>query len=138
MSANLDPIFPLVPIIGTARISAANKDRSGAGVVSTLVTGASSGTRVDKITFITSDPSTATNSAMLGRIFISDASGLNYRLYNEIAIPTTIANDTSIGAKSIIITGGLILPANVQLGVTTSVYASVVDQIDVIAEGGNY
>jgi len=138
MSVNLNPIFPLVPVIGITRLSSANNARDGSGVISTLITGSTYGTKVDRITFITSDASVSTNSAMVGRIFISDPSGLNYRLYTEINISSVAASDTSIGSKNQIITGGLIIPFGTLIGAAISVYAGIQDQIDVIAEGGNY
>jgi hypothetical protein len=138
MSANLNPIFSNTFILGMTRLVTGNTASNGSGSITKVVTGATNGTRVDKITYINSQLSAGASSAMTGKIFLSSDGGSTWKLDNEIAIATATRSTTAIGAKNIIITGGLFLPSGVILGVAQSVYAGVQDQQDVIVEGANY
>lgn len=139
MPANINPVFTITPVISRARLTAANTARDGSGTVAFLCSGNTNGTRIDKITFTSAQASAAANSLMVGRVFISDNSGANYRLYKEVVIVAVTASNTAIGAQQqIVFTGGLVLPSGVYVGVTQSVNAGVADQVDVIAEGGDF
>lgn len=139
MAVNTTPIFPLTPVIGYARLTAANTARDGSGSLSTLVTGDTDGTRVDYITFTSAQATAAANSAMVGRVFITDNAGSNPRLLSEIAISAVTASNTAIGAtQTITFAGGLIIPSGVVLKVAISVYAGAQDQVDVIARAADY
>src|ERR1035437_796713 len=114
MSANLDPIFTNIPILGFTRCSSNNVAADGTGTINTIVTGSTNGTKVDIITFSSSQAvRTTANSAMVGRMFVSDAS-LNFKLYNEVLIPTTGVSDSSLGARAQIYTGGLVITNGTQ------------------------
>ena len=103
------------------------------------VIGVDTGTRIDRITWTSAQATAAASSGMVGRVFISDNAGSNYRLRAEVAITTVTASNTVIGAtQQIVFTGGLLIPSGCQIGVTQSIYASAADQMDVIAEGGEY
>ena len=138
MSANLDPIFSSTFVLGMVRLNTGNTASNGSGSITKVVTGATNGTRVDKITYINSQLTAAASTGMVGKIFLSNDGGSTWKLNNEIAIATATRSTTAIGAKNIVITGGLYLPNGVILGVAQSVYAGVQDQQDVIVEGGNY
>lgn len=139
MPANINPVFTITPVLGKARLAAANTARDGSGTVAFLCSGNTNGTRIDKITFTSAQASAAANSLMVGRVFVSDTSGANYRLYKEVVIVAVTASNTAQGAQQqIVFTGGLILPFGTYIGVTQSVYAGAQDQMDVIAEGGDF
>ena len=137
--ANVQPIFVLTPNVGQQRLAAANTARDGSGTVPTAFTAGASGSRVDRIVFTSAQATAAASSAMVGRIFISDTAGANFRLYKEIAIVTATASTTVVGAtQTITNTNGLILKSGQLLGCTISVYAGVQDQMDVTCEGGDF
>jgi hypothetical protein len=140
MAANTNPIFVLTPNVGFARVAAANTSRDGTGAVTVAFTAAANGSRVDRITVTASSTgSTATNQAMIARIFISDTGGTNYRIYKEQALASTAASTTVIGATATInILGGLFLASGQKIAVTISAYATNVDQMDFVVEGGDY
>lgn len=139
MAANTTPIFALTPQTSFARSAAANTARDGSGTIITACTAAINGTRIDRITITSAQATAALNSAMVARIFISDTSGLNYRLYKEVVLSAVTASATVIGSTATItIQGGLLLKSGQLLGVCTSVYAGVQDQVDFVVEGSDY
>jgi hypothetical protein len=124
--------------MGFARLAAANTARDGSGVVATGFTAGSSGSRIDKITVTSAQATAAASSGMVVRIFISDTSGTNYRLYKEVALATVTASNTAIGATTTItIAGGEVLASGQLVGCTISIYAGVQDQMDFIISGGD-
>lgn len=74
------PSFATTPRYGKADLSAANTNRDGSGTMVDILTGATSGTRVDRITV----QATATTTAGMVRLFIHN--GTNYRLWREVAV----------------------------------------------------
>lgn len=139
MALNTSPIFEKYPVIAAQALAAANTARDGSGTVTTLVTGASDGTRVDRITFISAQATAAANSAMVARVFISVDSGSTWNLFDEVAIPAVTASASAIGARvQFAYTNGILLKdATQKIGVTISVYAGVQDRVQVIAQGGD-
>lgn len=139
MPANTSPIFTLTPKAATARISAANTARDGSGALVTLFTAGANGSRVDFITFTSSQATAATNTARVQRVFLSDESGLNPRLISEIVFPAVGASNTAIGATiTITFTNGLIINAGQIISVSQSVYGGAADGTDVLLRGGNF
>lgn len=139
MAVTATPIFTQVPNMGMARVAAANTARDGSGSLVTLFTAGTNGSRVEDITFTSAQASAAASSAMVGRVFVSDTGGTNYRLLREIAIVTITASNTVIGAvQTMTFVGGVILKSGQLLACTISVYAGAQDQMDVIARGGDY
>lgn len=140
MAANTTPIFVGTPAMGFARLTGANTARDGSGTnIATLYTAATNGSRIDRITFTSAQATAAASSNMVGRVFVTDTAGANPRLRSEVAIATVTASNTAIGAtQTINFTGGLILKSGQILQVSISVYAGAQDQMDVIAEGGDY
>ena len=139
MPANTNPVFTITPVIGRVRVAAANTARDGSGTINFLCSGNTNGTRIDKITFTSAQATAAASSLMVGRVFLSDSAGANYRLYKEVVIVATTASNTAQGAQQqIVFISGLILPPGCFIGITQSVYAGVQDQMDVIAEGGDF
>lgn len=133
------PIFTATPFIGTNRITAANTARDGSGTLWPLVTGTTNGTRVDRIIFISAQATAAASAAMVGRVFISDTGGTNWRLYQEVALATLTPSNTVIGQRQqLTYLGGLVLQSGMVLAATKSIHGSAADQYDVIAEGGHF
>lgn len=139
MAANTQPIFSLTPNTSFARVAGANTARDGSGTMSVALTAGTNGTRIDRITITSAQATPAANSAMVARIFVSNTSGTNYRLYREIVMAAVTASNTVIGSTNTInIPGGLVINSGQLIGVTISVYAGVQDQMDFIIEGADF
>jgi len=139
MPANTSPIFTLTPKAATANIAAANTARDGSGTLVTLFTAGANGSRVDFITFTSSQVTAAASAARVERVFLTDESGLNPRLISEIAMSAVTASNTAIGATATItFTNGLIINAGQIIRVSQSVYGSAADATDVLLRGGNF
>jgi hypothetical protein len=142
MPANTTPIFILsgnmVPT-STNRLVAANTASDGSGTLYTLTTGTTNGTRVDAVRFRNSQATAAASSAMVHRVFLTDASGTNPTLVGEVATATATRSVSAIGATSIItFDQPLILKSGQLLRVCQSVYAGAQDQFDAIAYASDY
>lgn len=134
-----NPQFVSSPIIGLLKLTAANTARDGTGTLEPLLTGSTNGTRVDRVTFISSQSAATANSAMVGRIFISDTGGTNFKLYQEVALAAVTASNTAIGQRQQMnFLGGLILKSGMVLSCSKSINAGGQDWFDVIAEGGHF
>ena len=139
MPANTTPIFTLTPNCPVVEIAAANIARDGSGTLVTLFTAGVNGSRIESITFTSAQATAALNSAMVGRVFLTDTAGANPRLINEIVITAVTASNTVVGANNtILFSNGLIIPSGCILKVAQSVYAGVQDKVHVVAKGGNY
>jgi hypothetical protein len=137
--ANTTPIFVATPKIGHARVAAANTAADGSGALATLFTAGADGSRVDRITVRNSQASAAASSANVVRVFVTDTSGANPRLYAEAALAAATRSNSVIGATTTItFLGGLVLASGQLIQVCQAVYAGVQDQIDYTAEGGDY
>jgi thiamine pyrophosphokinase len=139
MPANTTPIFTLVPKAATATIAAANTARDGSGTLITLFTAGANGSRLDFITFTSSQVTAAASAVRVERIFLTDTAGLNPKLIGEIVLPAVTASNTAIGATSTFtFTNGLILNVGQIIKVSQSVYGSAADATDVVARGGDF
>ncbi len=142
MAPNLSPIFVLSPNVGFARVSAANTASDGSGSLSTLFTAAANGSLLSRIRYGNSQASAALSSAMVIRFFLTDLAGANPRFlgFLETAVPAATRSVSVIGAQGILTlpSGGLFIASGALLKVIQSVYAGVQDQMDYIAEGGDY
>lgn len=139
MPANTSPIFTLTPKAATANIAAANTARDGSGSLVTLFTAGANGSRVDFITFTSSQVTAAASAARVQRVFLTDESGLNPRLISEVAMSAVTASNTAIGATTTItFTNGLVINAGQVIRVSQSVYGSAADATDVLLRGGNF
>lgn len=139
MPANTLPIFTLVPDIGRARIVTANTASDGSGTLYAAFTAGVNGSRIDSITFISSQATYAATSPMVGRVFVTDTAGINPRLLVEIALPSVTKTASVLGqTQTISFSTGLIIPAGTLIQVCQSVYATAADQYDVIVRGGDF
>lgn len=138
MRSNL-PVFTTIPVNARARLDAANTARDGSGTITELYTAPTLGAMITKIRFISAQASAGVSSAMVGRVFISDTNGTNWRLYDEVALATVTPSGTVVGQKAdITYVDGLQLQGGQKIGVTKSVHAGAGDQYDVFAHGGEY
>lgn len=134
-----NPLFVGVPNVGSARVAAANTASDGSGTLITLFTSGTNGSRLDRITVRNAQASAAASSIMVVRVFVTDTSGSNPRLYAEQALAAATRSASVIGANTTInFLGGLVLAAGQIVKVCQSVYAGVQDQNDFTAEGGDF
>lgn len=139
MPANTTPIFTLTPKAATANIAAANTARDGSGTLVTLFTAGANGSRIDFITFTSSQATPAASAARVMRVFLTDESGNNPRLISEVVLSAVTASNTAIGSTSTItFTNGLIINAGQIIRVSQSIYGSAADATDVLLRGGNF
>lgn len=128
--------------MGIARITASSSFADGSGVLFTLLTASTDGTRVDAVRFRNSQTTAAISSNMVHRVFYSattTSGSATCRLVGEVATATATRSATAVGATSIItFDQPLILPSGSALFVGQSVYASAADQFDAQAFAGNY
>jgi hypothetical protein len=146
--ANFSPIFVLTPncpvITIPGLVASANTARDGSGTLGTnifnLFTAGANGSRVDYIKFTSAQATAAAMSSIIvGRVFLTDTTGANPRLIEEVAIANATASNTVIGATSTItFIGGLIIDSGQIIRVSQSVCAGVQDQMQVVARGGDY
>ena len=139
MPANTSPIFTLTPEAATATIAAANTARDGSGTLVDLFTAGSNGSRIDFITFTSSQATAAASAARVQRVFLTDTGGLNPRIISEVVLPAVTASNTAIGATvTITFTNGLVIASGQKVQVSQSVYGSAADGTSVLARGGDY
>lgn len=139
MAANTNPIFTLTPNIGMAEVAEANTESDGTGNLATLFTAGANGSRVEYVTYHNAQSTPAASSAMVVRIFVTDAAGANPRLLSEAALATATRSATAIGAAgTIAFQDGLNLKSGQLLKCCQSVYAGVQDLMHFIAIGGDY
>ena len=107
-------------------------------LTSTFTAGAN-GSRVDFITFTSSQATPAASAARVQRVFLTDTSGLNPTLIQEIVMSAVTASNTAIGATSTItFTNGLVINTGQIIKVSQSIYGSAADGTAVLVRGGNY
>jgi hypothetical protein len=131
MTANLNPIFPLTPVIGLAQVTAANANRDGTGTIVAVLTGATDGTRIHRITIH------AAVTTTLGTVRLFITGGGVTRLWKEIAILAVTVSASVAGHEEILELFGesaLHLPSGYILSASTH----NAEAINVIAEGANY
>ena len=137
MAAN--PNFTLNPRATTSRIAAANTARDGSGTLVTSFTAGASGSRLDFITFTSSQATAGASALRICRVFLTDTAGANPRIISEVSLPAVTASNTAIGATATItFTNGLVIGAGQIVQTTQSVYGGAADATDVIARGGDF
>ena len=139
MAANTSPIYTLVPNCIPIHLAAANLASDGSGTLVNLVVAGADGTRVDTVTFRNAQTTQAASSNMLGKLFLSDAAGANFRLVEEAQILAATRSSTVKGANSTVtFYPALPMKSGQILAVCQSIYASAADQNSVIAIAGNF
>jgi len=139
MPVNTVPIFTKTPKVGTCAVSVANTASDGSGSLATLFTAGEFGSRIERIRYSNAQVAPAASSAMVIRLFITDATGSNPTLLTEIPLSSVTRTTTSAGAGgTYTFANGLVIPAGTIIKVAQSVYAGVQDLMHFVAEGGDY
>jgi hypothetical protein len=134
MPANTSPIFALSPELSFATVTDATTDRTGATMTNTvtLLTAATNGTKITQI----GAKVAGTNAATLVLIFISDSTGANFKLFDEIVLASVTADTTTTSQRVVTTYSDLQLKAGqvVKVGTTVATAAG----INVFAVKGDY
>jgi hypothetical protein len=123
-----EPAFAVTPRIATVNIATANANRDGTGTVATLITGASTGTRIAEIVI----KARVTTTAGQVRVFLHD--GTNFVAFDEIAVAAATVSSTVQGARVSTTYSNLVLP-NASWSVRVS--TDKAESIDVTALGAD-
>lgn len=114
MPANTNPVFTLTPRIGYAQVSLANTGRDGTGNISDILTGATYGTRIDKVTV------TATGNTTGGMVRLFLYTTAVTRLFLEISVTSaTVSSTVQAFTQTVVFDHGIILPLNWKLQAST-------------------
>jgi hypothetical protein len=112
----ISPSFAATPRIGAVSIATADASYTAPTSVGTLITGASTGTRIAEIVV----KCAATSAASIIRIFLYD--GTTYWLFDEVTIAAATGSSTVQQTRTSTTYNNLILPsASWSVRVTTSV-----------------
>jgi hypothetical protein len=132
--ANTSPIFALVPETKIVTVTAATTDRTGA-TTSNLVELLTAGTDGTKITQIGAKVA-GDNTGCLVLIFITDTSGANPKLYDEIVLEAITASTTVTSERQVSAYSDLQLKSGqkVLVGITVA----QADGVNIFAIKGDY
>ena len=134
MPANFQPIFALTPETSFATVTAATTDRTGATMTNTvtLLTATTNGTKITQI----GAKVAGTNNPLLVLIFISDTTGANFKLFDEITMAPITASNTVTSQRGVTTYSDLQLKAGqvVKVGITVATAVGV----NVFAAKGDY
>lgn len=122
------PAFAVTPRIGAVNVSTANTNRDGTGTVATLITGASTGTRIAEIVV----QARVTTTAGMVRIFLYD--GTTYRFFDEVAIAAATVSGSVKGTRVSTTYSNLILPS-ASWSIVVSTHNA--ESMDVVALGAD-
>lgn len=132
------PVFIGTSNIGFARPIASEPTSDGTGAnLYNLVTAATNGTRVDRISIKNSQNTAALSNLLVVRFYLTDTSGNNPRLIDEVIMPAITRTVSVLGpSNAIYFPGGLFLKNGHILKCSVSLY-SVAQQVDIVAYGGD-
>ncbi len=139
MSVNKEPIFVKTGIGIPQPIAAANTSSDGSGALVNLVTAGADGALITAVQFRNAQITPAASTAMVVRVFLSDASGANFQIIGEAALATATRSSSAVGA-TVTITPPMpiLMKAGQVLAVAQSVYAGAQDRNAAVAFGGSY
>lgn len=139
MAANTVPIFCDQGNFFPVAISAANTASDGSGSLVTLVTAGVDGTRVEGVRFKNAQVTAAASSANLMKVFLSDATGANFRNVGEVTQAAATRSATVAGATSVYTFDQPVIMRTGQiLSVAMQVYAGAQDLTHAIAFANDY
>lgn len=111
-----NPVFAVTPRIGAVSVATADSSYTAPSNVGTLITGASTGTRIAEIVV----KCAATSAAAIVRIFLYD--GSTYWLFDEVTVAAATGSSTVQQTRVSTTYNNLILPsASWSVRVTTSI-----------------
>ena len=127
------PAYTATGVIGVGSVSTANTARDGTGTLTTIVTGASTGTKIERLVLkATGDPADS-----IVTIFLHD--GTSFWLFDEVDLGNPAAASTTVvGYRFEKAYDDLILPSTswtLRAGITVALTAGV---MNVFAFGGVY
>jgi len=122
------PLFSQTPRLALVQISTANTNRDGTGTVVDVITGATNGTRIDRITIA----ATGTTTAGMIRLYLYD--GTNTRLWQEAPVTAAIPSGTVQVFRYVLSSQALILPNGYKIRASTH----NAETFNVFAEGGDF
>lgn len=99
------PAFAVTPRLASVNVATANTNRDGTGTVATLITGASTGTRIAEIVI----QARATTTAGMVRIFLYD--GTTYRFFDEVSVAAATVSASVKGTRVSTLYNNLVLPS---------------------------
>ncbi len=124
------PQFAATPILEVSRLSSANTNRDGTGILVTIATGTAAGKRISRV------PITATGTTTAGmiRFFVSVDNGVTNRLIAEVPVTATTPSG-SVPAWTALADrlAGLVLPGTTALLRATTHNA---ETFDIVVESG--
>lgn len=110
------PAFAVTPRIGAVSIATADSSYTAPSSVGTVLTGASTGTRIAEVVV----KNAATSAAAIVRLFLHD--GTTYWLFDEVVVAAATGSSTVAQSRTSVVYNNLILPsASWSLRATTSV-----------------
>lgn len=132
--ANTNPIFALTPEAALVTVTATTTDRTGATTTNlvNLLTASTSGTKITQI----GAKVAGNNVATLALIFITDTSGLNPKLFDEIALPAVTASNQATSQRQVNVYSDLQLKAGQIIKVGATVISG--GNINIFAIKGDY
>jgi hypothetical protein len=89
------PQFATTPRITIGQLSAANTNRDGSGTLVSIMTGVSTGTKVQEVVI----QATATTTAGMVRLYLSSDSGTTNRLFDEFVISAITVGTSTAGFR---------------------------------------
>jgi hypothetical protein len=122
------PAFAATPRLASVNIATANTNRDGSGTVATLITGASTGTRIAEIVI----KARVTTTAGQVRVFLYD--GTTYYAFDEIAVAAATVSASVQGTRVSTTYNNLILPS---ASWSVRVSTNNAESIDVTALGAD-
>ena len=132
--ANTNPIFALTPETALVTVTGATTDRTGATTTNlvTLLTAQASGTKVTQI----GAKAAGTNDGTLILIFITDTSGANPKLFDEITLNAVTPTTLITSQRAVTTYADLQLKAGqmIKVGMTVAIAAG----INIFAVKGDY
>jgi hypothetical protein len=123
-----DPAFAVTPRIASVNVATANTNRDGTGTVATLITGASTGTRIAEIVV----QARVTTTAGMVRVFLYD--GTTFYFFDEISIAAATVSASVKGTRVSTAYNNLVLPS-ASWSVRVSTHNA--ESIDVTAMGAD-
>lgn len=132
MAANTSPIFVLAPILGQVSISTSNTGRDGSGVMGTLVTGDTDGTRIHQLVI----QATGVTTAGVIRFFV-DRSG-TIRLWFEVLVSAITPSGTVIAFRNDSFRADNLPLLTLPSGDILKVATNNAETFNVFALGGDY
>lgn len=100
-----NPAFAVTPRVSAVNVATANTNRDGTGTAATLITGASTGTRIAEIVV----QARVTTTAGMVRVFLFD--GTTYRFFDEISIAAATVSASVKATRVSTLYSNLVLPS---------------------------